>query len=227
MHRIVEPMRIQTLTLYTSKLPEMADFYARLGFGIEHGQNAFCFAAGSSKVTFKSGLAPAEYHFTFNVPEHLMQDVLEDLQQKVDLCPIEDGTYFANFYHWNAHALYFLDPDGSIVEYIGRHNLDHRHETQPVPLSVSEIGWVTQDVAGTVSLFKEQFGIDHFRPAAENFAPLGTDEGLLIVSQVGRPWYPVGFPAEVLPLDVEIQTDQGRFLLSVAETTLNIQIRQL
>ncbi|GEM44899.1 VOC family protein [Deinococcus cellulosilyticus] len=222
-------MRIHTLTLYTAKLQEMAAFYARLGFSVHQEEHAFSLTAGASTLRFvaREGFSGG-YHFAFNAPEHLMQQVFEDLRQKVDLCYIrEDQSYFADFQNWNAHALYFLDPDGNIVEYIGRHNLNHQDAENLLPLSISEIGLVTRDVSALIECLKAQVGVDHFRPALADFAPLGTDEGLFIVSRNGRPWYPVGHPAKLLPLVVEVETSGGRFRMEVEEDPLDGQIQQL
>ena len=222
-------MRLHTLTLYTAKLQEMAAFYARLGFDVQQEEHAFSLAAGTSTLQFveQQGFSGG-YHFAFNAPEHLMQQVFEDLKQKVDLCYIQDDqSYFADFQNWNAHALYFLDPDGNIVEYIGRHNLNHQDAENLFPVSISEIGLVTRDVPALVEHLKTQVGVDHFRPALADFAPLGTDEGLFIVSKSGRPWYPVGHPAKRLPLQVAVETPTGRFSIAVEQDPIDAQFQQL
>lgn len=222
-------MRIHTLTLYTAKLQEMAAFYARLGFDVQQEEHAFSLAAGASTLRFveQQGFSGG-YHFAFNAPEHLMLQVFEDLKQKANLCSIKDDqSYVADFQNWNAHALYFLDPDRNIVEYIGRHNLNHQGSDGLLPVSISEVGLVTRDVHALVEHLKTDVGVGHFRPPAPDFAPLGTDEGLFIVSRSGRPWYPVGHPATLLPLHVEVETTAGRFRIAVQEDPLDAKIRKI
>ena len=65
-------------------------------------------------------------------------------------------------------------------------------------LRVSELGIVTNDVPALVEKLRVENGLLPFvkQPVLENFAALGEETGLLILSQEGRNWFPTQLPAK-------------------------------
>jgi hypothetical protein len=58
-------------------------------------------------------------------------------------------------------------------------------------MSVSEIGLVTEDVPALTLRITRELGLPGYRDSAgDTFAALGDEEGLLILAQSGRIWYP-------------------------------------
>lgn len=156
---------------------------------LSSGPDFVTLAAGETRWTLAQSTPapPAVAHFAFNVPENLFAEAVAWLQERVSLLASADGseTLF-NFASWNAHAVYFTDPDGNIAELIARHNLASSRREHFAILGMSEIGLVTDDVPGTVA----QLGLPLYQQGGPSFQPVGDEEGLLIVVQRNRPWYP-------------------------------------
>src|ERR671934_159450 len=87
----------------------------------------------------------------------------------------------------SARAVYFRDPERNIVEFLARHE-PRRH------LTLAEVGLPVADVADAVTALRK-LGLEPYRAWGETFAPLGDADGLLIVVQVGRGWFPYDEPA--------------------------------
>src|SRR5262249_36109077 len=103
-----------------------------------------------------------------------------------------------DFSSWGgARAVYFRDPEGNVVELIAR------PEARP-ELSLAEVGLPVADVAAAVETLGRDLGLRPYDEWGDGFAPLGEDDGLLIVVSVGRGWFPVGVPAGPAPVEVTI-----------------------
>jgi hypothetical protein len=93
------------------------------------------------------------------------------------------------------------------VELIARHNLanDANGEFTPARiLRVSEIGWPVPEVPAPGADFQLPVWRDY-----GNFQALGSETGLLLLVQIGRPWTPTNRPAEAHPMDLVICDDRG------------------
>ena len=62
------------------------------------------------------------YHFAFNIPANKFSEAKVWAKERVSLL-VEEGEDEANFVHLPAHALYFYDPAGNIVELISRQSV--------------------------------------------------------------------------------------------------------
>jgi len=135
--------------------------------------------------TFVPGDA-TPHHFAFHVAD------FEPWKQKLDVGEEHD------FSSWGgARAVYFRDPEQNVVELIAR--------PQPRPeLSLAEAGLPVDDVPAAVEALQRTFELPAYDEWGESFAPLGDDDGLLIVVRVGRGWFPVGEPAGTAPIEVRI-----------------------
>jgi catechol-2,3-dioxygenase len=174
---------------------------------IEETETSFAVAVGSTILRFSAASGQPFYHIAFNIPENKIEQARVWLRQRVSLLQ-EEGDELVHFPHWNAHSLYFLDPSGNIVELIARHNLCNRTEGPFVPsdmLCVSEIGLPVDDVMQTVEDLKVALNLTAWREPTRQFAPLGGEDGLLIVVPKGRIWFMTDKPAEAFPLHVRIK----------------------
>jgi hypothetical protein len=135
--------------------------------------------------SFIQGDAPP-HHFAFHTAS------LEPWRRRLDLTEEHD------FSDWDgARAAYFRDPAGNVGELIAR----------PEPrteLALAEIGLPVEDVAAAVSVLGE-LGIEAYREWGGEFAPLGTVDGLLIVVQCGRGWFPYDVPAGAAAIEVTVE----------------------
>jgi catechol-2,3-dioxygenase len=203
-------MKILELQLETHCLGELKKFYT----GIlelpllEERKKFFSFQAGATKVKFYRA-NPSEkpfYHFAFNIPENQLKDAKQWLSERTSIIE-KDGRDEFRFEGWNAEALYFYDPASNIVELIARHSLSNRSgnkfSAQSI-LSVSEIGYVVEDVRLFSEHIKEELKLDLWDGDEQQFAAVGDEEGLLIVVPVDRNWFPVDKPAEIHPVTVNV-----------------------
>ena len=126
------------------------------------------------------------HHFAFHVAD------LDPWKQRLDVTEEHD------FSSWGgARAVYFRDPEDNVVELIARP--DARLE-----LALAEVGLPVDDVPAAVEALRETLGIEQYREGNETFAPLGDDDGLLIVVRVGRAWFPVAVRAGTSPIEVTV-----------------------
>ena len=205
-------MDIVELCLMTHVLAAQRAFYVET-FDLTllaDDQESFAVQAGHTRLVFEQASPAASspsYHFAFNIPENMLEQAKRWLSRRTQLLPIDD-TDEVYFEEWNAHACYFHDPAGNIVEFIARHDL---RNPAPGPfgpgdiLGVSEIGLPVPDVGVTVRALKVEVGLLPWRPPSETFAALGDEDGLVIVVKQGRPWLPTGEPAAAHPVGVTFQ----------------------
>lgn len=145
------------------------------------------------------------HHFAFNITPTKIEQALTWLTERsVELI---DGRVH-HFESWNAHALYFWDPAGNVVEFIARNDLpipDDKNPFTPADiLSVSEIGLNAPDPAALAATLMAQTGTTYYRPPSPDFHPVGDEQGLLIIVPTGRLWFPeTGVPALGAPQEVE------------------------
>jgi catechol 2,3-dioxygenase-like lactoylglutathione lyase family enzyme len=189
---------ILEIQLLTDSLEQTEKFYKEiLGLPLmQKEQNSISFLAGSSILTFiKSAHLNPVYHFAFNIPNNKLDEALRWVSTRLELLELEDKSYIAHFDTWNARAFYFYDYNGNILEFIARYDLDNKSNKVfdgSSIQSVSEIGIVTDDV---MQLYNDLSVNQKLVPFAKqevlkNFAALGDDNGLLIISGNGRNWYP-------------------------------------
>jgi catechol 2,3-dioxygenase-like lactoylglutathione lyase family enzyme len=125
-------------------------------------------------------------HFAFHVAD------LEPWKQRLDVTDEHD------FASWGgARAVYFRDPEENVVELIAR------PQARP-ELALAEVGLPVEDVAAAVGVLEHKLGLRPYDDWGESFAPLGDDDGLLIVVRVGRGWFPVDVPAGRSPIEVTL-----------------------
>jgi catechol 2,3-dioxygenase-like lactoylglutathione lyase family enzyme len=144
--------------------------------------------------TFVRG-APAPHHFAFHVAD------LEPWGERLDVSESHDFSAWGG-----ARAVYFRDPEQNVGELIAR------PRAWP-ELTLAEVGLPVDDVAAAVDALRE-LGVPAYREAHQDFAPVGDDEGLLIVVRAGRDWFPVGVPAGASPIEVTL-AGVGRGTLDV------------
>jgi catechol 2,3-dioxygenase-like lactoylglutathione lyase family enzyme len=135
--------------------------------------------------SFVSG-ETSPHHFAFHAAD------LEPWKQRLDVGEEHD------FSSWGgARAVYFRDPEQNVAELIAR------PQARP-ELSIAEVGLPVEDVPAAVEALQRELDVPTYDDWDENFAPLGDDDGLLIVVRVGRGWFPVGAPSGSAPIEVRI-----------------------
>lgn len=204
---------ILRLTLQTRDIAALRQFYTEtLGLRLLRNDcDTITIAAGNTDLTFvENAVGNPIYHFAFNIPENKLDAARAWLAPRTPLHREPGGDEVYNFASWNAHAVYFFDPAGNILEFIARHNLKNAAPivrtlhasggpqgavdaaaafTPADILYASEIGIVVDDVAEAVAAARRDWGLHVFNGTqSHDFAAVGTDEGLLIFAKRGRPW---------------------------------------
>jgi catechol-2,3-dioxygenase len=153
------------------------------------------------------------YHVAFNVPRNKLPEAKRWLAQRATLL-WKDGWDEFGFPSWDARAIYVHDPAGNLVELIARQALANEASTPfgtDSLLCISEVGFPVADVATSVAMLTSSLEVEPYDGQSAEFAPLGDEQGLLIVVKEGRPWFPSGIPAGTWPLTVTLRTPNARY----------------
>lgn len=198
-------MKLLALDLYTSDLVATRHFYTRrLGLPmLSSSAYHLTVLVGWTHLTFRSVCQPVTpYHIAINVPRGSLEVIMYyfdlaylDTQTPGESTLVEStpGKTIADFADWRARACYFYDNNGNLLEFIARTDLpldDPNLTIDDLFQGVSEIGIGTEDVAHTAEQIRRRFGIQSFARSAPmpDFTALGDDNGLFILSKVGRRW---------------------------------------
>ena len=205
-------MRIREIIISVNQIPLVKEFYnAKLKFDISSESESYVsFNAGSSILTFteNNGHDNPFYHFAFNIPKNKINEAFNLIKHKTEI--INNEIY--SFGSWNADFFYFRDPAGNIVEFIARHNLKNEAEeefnTGRVEC-ISEIGIVCKDVLATAKELNEKLNIPYWKNRSSEFTTLGDEDGLLILVNEKRNWFPTEIPSGLFPLTVKLGDNSG------------------
>jgi hypothetical protein len=192
-------------------LPEIADFYGRLlGRPAEQPEPSLvAVRVGETVIGLEEAAGSPFYHFALLVPGDRFAAAFEWAAARVDLLPdSETGEPVFDFTNWNAEAVYFHDPAGSIVELVAHRGLGETGATGAFApaelLGVSEVGLVCDPPSLAGSLGRD-LGLEVWdgTVAGEGrLAFVGEKGRTLILCRAGRPWLPTGRPAEAHPVEV-------------------------
>jgi catechol-2,3-dioxygenase len=206
-------MHISELRLQAPDLAALREFYAHLLAipTLDTATDALTLQIGTSRLTFTQARADERpvYHFAFNIPPQQFAEAKAWIAQRTPLTLNSAGADEFFFENWNAHALYFYDPAGNMVEFIARHTLEAPTRgpfgAQSL-LNISEVGVVTESVPETVQMLQTRLGVSVYRGAVnDEFTPVGDQHGLFIVVKRGRIWFPdTGIAAQPAPLSVTV-----------------------
>lgn len=197
-------MKLEHIQIQTNTISKTVSFYQdilELPI-IEKNTNSVTIQAGNSILKFvEDSNFESIYHFAFNIPENKLEEAIEWCKNKVDLIVIEDENVITNFENWNAHAVYFYDNNGNLLEFIARHDLDNSQTSKfssKSILNISEIGIVNENPLelGNQLIAKHDLNFFSKNTNGEAFAAIGDDEGLLIMVKPNRNWYPTQTPSE-------------------------------
>jgi len=227
-------MKIVDVCLVTHCLASQHDFYARvLGFPVLSAHHdTLTLGVGDAQLTFArrgqegawnrspgssgdSDGCDGSYHVAFTIPTNQFAEAKTWLAQRVPLITDEAGTDAFFFSKWNAHALYFADPAGNVMELIARHTLpnatDRPFDVHNI-LTISEIGLATENVQETTEVLRATLGVTpHHIQGSDTFTALGDDHGLLIVVDQKRAWFPeTGKTAGPMPVTATVAQGNGQ-----------------
>ncbi|WP_160031601.1 VOC family protein [Paenibacillus sp. An7] len=213
-------MIFEEVILNTHELKDLKTFYVHtLGFGlVKEDTNSFTVTVGETNLTFVITEEKKEspfYHFAVNINEDKFKLAKAYLSERVTLLKDESQDEF-EFESWNAHAVYFCDPAGNIVEFIARHNLksnsiSSNEFTMADILCVSEVGLPVPHVESVVSALEADMNLPLWKGDRSTFQPVGDEHGLFIVVVIDRIWLPTSQKATIFPVTIKIKDNDIKY----------------
>lgn len=203
-------MRIVSVAFETADLLRAEEFYGGvLGLPTDRADGMLSVQAGSSQLLLARGSpGPGRQHLAFTIPRLMFDAAKQWTSQRVELLRDADGSDdFETAPHWNAHSLYFPDPEGNILEFIIRRDLpdDRTGLFGPEHIQcISDVGIAADGVPTLAGRLESAFGIRPYGDGVPTFQPVGDIEGLLILVAPGRPWFPTTVPSAGGSLTVDI-----------------------
>jgi len=212
---VINKMHIIELRLQARDLKAQRQFYRDvLTLPVQGGTDGpLIVGAGRTRLIFEAaeaGTAPV-YHFAFNIPENRFVEARRWIAARTPLLRRGKEDEF-HFIPWNAHACYFTDAAGNILEFIARHNLPNA-SSEPFDgrgiLEVSEIGLPGTTVGEMVAMLEAGPGLALWSGDRESFAAVGDACGLCIIVPTGHRWLPdKRIPAAPHPVALTIAGDR-------------------
>lgn len=187
-------MRIVELTLPVSDVARVGAYFNDV---LQLPVEGDCVVIGWTRLQLReAGSDPVGgVHLAFNVPANRFEAATAWLLQRAPLQTNAKGeAHFTFGDAWASESIYFEGPDGLILELIGRRRLPASARSGPFHGSeltcVSEVGLPVDEVAVTRSRAEVALGLQPLSAPTPWFAALGDDEGLLIVVDATRRWFP-------------------------------------
>ena len=209
-------MLIHSLTLESRDPQAQKEFYSDLlGFRSKsETQDLIQLETGSTDLAFRKSESDQFYHFAFMIPQVSLEECMEFVEGKgIELLPFQ-GHKVVHFDR--GRAIYFLDPDGNIAEFIERPNAK-RKKSGPFTIDevvrLNEIGFPSLDTLAKADELIEKYGIEPIAKQRfdEEFCWVGDFEGVVLVPSLGRGWLPTGRKAVENSFEIEFQTAKGTF----------------
>ncbi len=187
-------MRIEHLTLPVSDLAAVAAYFGDVlqlpvdGSRVQVGWSAL-------QLVPAGELPVGGVHLAFNVPHNRFTEATAWLDARATRQRNAEGKEHFTFEgRWDSESIYFTGPDGLILELIARRRLPasalHGAFHGSEMTCISEVGLPAVSVAVTQARIEATFGLEPLSPPTPYFAPMGDDEGLLIVADATRRWFP-------------------------------------
>lgn len=221
-------MNIKKLSLNTNKIEELYSFYTEtigLRGNLTDTQCALK-TANNSEIVFNKTPESSYYHFAFNIPTNKVYEAHKWLEGRVNTLPEpESGNSIIHFVDWNAHAVYFKDPAGNVVEFIARHDLDNKsthHFSARDILSISEIGVPSNNILENFEKLHDQLWLQRYSGDFEKFCAAGDEEGLIILTQTERNWFPTEVKSEIFPFEADVEHLQKGATINYHEGILDV-----
>lgn len=165
-----------------------------LGFPVvARSDDSVSFQTGWTKLTFRRRDFSWPSHFAFNIPHHQILSAAHWLKQRLSLLTDDNDEEVFEFSSWQAKATYFCDPEGNRVEFIARAGM--RSDVVgafdlPQVIGLSEVGIPTENVIGLAEELRKRCALKPYGEHSEQFCPVGSPAGMLILVETGRLWFP-------------------------------------
>ncbi|MGO4385684.1 VOC family protein [Specibacter sp. RAF43] len=205
-------MKILKVSITVRDLAKAVQFYRDvLLLPVEASTAGAEVTIGSSRLTLTTGGSfDGAHHLAFGILPSEFELAHEWLAPRVSILKADGSEVIFGSDDWRSRSLYFLGPEGIILEFIAREadaSTVPGQGENPRMLSISEVGIGVEDVLATVATLAEELAIPHYYDLSSTFASMGSHDGLLIVVHHERPWFPTksSQPARG-PLTVQIES---------------------
>lgn len=187
-------MRIDNLTLPVSNVTTVAAYFRDV-LQLPVTQDTVQIGWSTLQLQAAGHLPVGGVHLAFNVPHNRFAAATAWLDARATRQRDAEGKEHFTFEgRWDSESIYFTGPDGLILELIARRRLPggtgqgdfHGSEMT----CISEVGLPAADVGAVQAQLEQAFGLQPLSQPTPHFAPLGDDEGLLIVVDASRRWFP-------------------------------------
>ena len=228
-------MKITALELQTNMPDELKAFYAEiLGLPLlSEDERSFSVQAGYSRLTFQTdgNSQNGGYHLAFHVPGNLMAAAVAWLQDRVAFLYAPGASSPIVVHETSqAEALYFYDPAFNLLEFIAHSTTPTSHAPfGPAQLiGIAEVGLPVKEVTKFALELREKLKLPRWKLATALFEAVGDAEGMFIVVQEQRPWFPTQNPAVALPTHVQVQApatgrlSQGPFVIEAQRSATQV-----
>lgn len=165
---------------------------------------------GETRLRFRVEEDGAFYHFALLVPGDRFDAALAWAGERAELL----GDAF-DFDFWDARAVYFHDPAGSIVELIAHHGLEENGRAGGFAadelVGLSELG-IVGDPPELLNQLKT-VGLELWSGSVEgesSLAFVGEKGRTVILAPPGRGWLPTGRPAAPHPVELDLELAGAR-----------------
>ncbi|MEU6558862.1 VOC family protein [Nocardia nova] len=188
-------MKILEIALTATSLDRSAEFYRDLlGLAVSEKDGGIVVEVGSSRLVVSEGMAfEGVHHLAFGISPRDFDLAYRWLGRRTALISREGADFFDGPAGWDSRSVYFRGPDGIVLELIAR----QADRAEPVSegeaprlLSISEVGIAVPDVGEAVRDLAASFGLPPFTPQLPGFTPVGGHDGLLILVDANRIWFP-------------------------------------
>lgn len=215
-------MKILEVELTTTNLAASTEFYRDLlGLPVTTQPECIAIDIGTSTLRVRAGAAfDGVHHLAFGISPLDFDSARRWLRQRTELITVAGSDIIAGPEGWDSRSLYFRGPEGILLELIARQAdraAPGSPDETPRLLSISEIGIGVPDVRETVRHLAEAFELPPFPPQLPGFAPVGSHDGLLILANSGRTWFPTerDVPASgPLSIRIESASHSGKLTLT-------------
>lgn len=218
-------LKMIELELKTINITEMQRFYAdTLGLVlVDQSEDGFTVQAGATRLTFirEQDETVPYYHFAMNIPENQIAEAKNWLLNRgcsvlqaepIDFLNIHAEADIAYFHGTDAHAVYFEDPAGNLVEFIARHRLGNPSNGtfgSSSILNISEIGFPLRGhMPETIDFLSARIPLAPYIGDGRSFQMLGDDHGMFILGDHEIGWYPTKRMPEIHPIRMTVLAEQ-------------------
>ncbi|MFC9435259.1 VOC family protein [Nocardia sp. NPDC057030] len=188
-------MRIREVTISTTDLDAAAEFYRNvLELPVVVGGDQVTVEIGLGTLVLTRGETfSGAHHLAFGISPDEFGLARKWLGRRVELITSNGSEIIEGPPGWDSRSLYFRGPDGIVLELIARAadaGVPTGTGATPRLLSISEVGIGVPDVQQAVGELTETYGLAAFTPRLPAFTPVGDHDGLIILVDRERIWFP-------------------------------------